>query len=82
MIDREQVLRIAKLARLKITEAEVESLTRQLGSIFEFVERLKSIDTSQIEPTCFLEPTHDPLRDDAEKPSLSPGRRLGQTGRR
>lgn len=71
MIDREQVVRIAELARLKITEAEVERLTRQLGSILEFVEQLKDIDTSAIEPTCFLEPSHDPFRDDVEQPSLS-----------
>jgi aspartyl-tRNA(Asn)/glutamyl-tRNA(Gln) amidotransferase subunit C len=70
MITREQVLRVAELARLKINEDEVETFTKQLGSILEFVEQLKTLDTSNVEPTCFLEPSHDPLRDDVEKPSL------------
>jgi aspartyl-tRNA(Asn)/glutamyl-tRNA(Gln) amidotransferase subunit C len=70
MIDREQVLRVAELARLRISEEEVETFTVQLGSIFEFVERLKNIDTSAIEPTCFVEPLQDPTRPDVEKPSL------------
>ena len=76
MITREQVLRVAELARLKISEEEVETFTKQLGSILEFIEQLKELDTSNIEPTCFLEPSHDPLRDDVEKPSLTPEQAL------
>ena len=71
MIDREQVLRIAQLARLKLSETEIDNFTGQLGSIFEFVEQLNNVDTKNIEPTCFVEPTHDPMRDDIEKPSLT-----------
>jgi aspartyl-tRNA(Asn)/glutamyl-tRNA(Gln) amidotransferase subunit C len=70
MIDREKVLQIAKLARLHLSEQEIEHFTAQLGSIFEFVEQLNGVDTSGVEPTCFMEPGHDPLRDDSEKPSL------------
>jgi aspartyl-tRNA(Asn)/glutamyl-tRNA(Gln) amidotransferase subunit C len=70
MIDREQVLRVAELARLRVSEVEVEKFTVQVGSILEFVEQLKSIDTSAIEPTCFVEPLLDPTRPDVEKPSL------------
>lgn len=72
MITREQILKIAKLGRLKLSDAEVENFTGQLGSILEFVEQLDRVDTTGVEPTCFMEPPHDPLRDDAEKPSLSP----------
>ncbi len=71
MIDREQVVRVAELARLRISEEEVEKFTVQLGSIFEFVEQLRGIDTTDVEPTCFVEPLHDPTRPDVEKPSLS-----------
>jgi aspartyl-tRNA(Asn)/glutamyl-tRNA(Gln) amidotransferase subunit C len=71
MIDREQVLKIAKLARLRLSETEIENFTGQLGSIFEFVKKLDEVDTGTIEPTCFVTPSHDPLRDDIEKPSLS-----------
>ncbi|MBN2037196.1 MAG: Asp-tRNA(Asn)/Glu-tRNA(Gln) amidotransferase subunit GatC [Chitinispirillaceae bacterium] len=70
MIDRDTVLQVAKLARLQLSEQEIEQFTVQLGSIFEFVDQLNSVDTSAIEPTCFVEPLHDPLRDDVEQPSL------------
>jgi aspartyl-tRNA(Asn)/glutamyl-tRNA(Gln) amidotransferase subunit C len=71
MIDREQVLRIAELARLKLSEAEIGNFTGQLGSILEYVKQLDEADTAKVEPTCFMEPSHDPLRSDNEKPSLS-----------
>jgi aspartyl-tRNA(Asn)/glutamyl-tRNA(Gln) amidotransferase subunit C len=71
MINRGQVLKIAKLARLRLSESEIENFTGQLGSIFEFVKQLDGVDTSKVEPTCFVEPSHDTLRDDIEKPSLS-----------
>ena len=73
MITREQILKIAKLGRLTLSETEVESFTGQLGSILEFAEQLNRVDTQGVEPTCFMEPPHDPLRDDIEKPSLTPG---------
>lgn len=72
MITREQILKIARLGKLKLSEAEVENFTGQLGSILEFVDQLDRVDTSNVEPTCFMEPPHDPLRDDNEKPSLAP----------
>jgi aspartyl-tRNA(Asn)/glutamyl-tRNA(Gln) amidotransferase subunit C len=72
MITREQILKIAKLGKLKLTETEIENFTGQLGSILEFVEQLDRVDTKGVEPTCFMEPPHDPLRDDTEKPSLTP----------
>lgn len=70
MIDRTKVLAIARLARLQLSEQEIENFTGQLASIFEFVEQLNAVDTSDIEPTCFMEPEHDPFRDDVEIPSL------------
>jgi aspartyl-tRNA(Asn)/glutamyl-tRNA(Gln) amidotransferase subunit C len=70
MITREQVLKIAKLARLELSEAEIENFTGQLGSILDFTEQLNQLDTSAVEPTCFVAPSHDPLREDSEKPSL------------
>jgi|GEM_PF-243919 len=72
MIDRKQVEYIAGLARLSLTDAEIDSFTRQLGSILEYMEQLDRIDTSKVEPTCFVVPGHDPLRDDCVKRSLAP----------
>ena len=70
MIDREQVLRIAELARLRLSEEETMDFTAQLGSILEYVKQLDEVDAGNVPPTCFVEPSHDPMRDDAEKPSL------------
>ena len=70
MITREKVLQIAKLARLKLSEQEIENFTGQLGSILGFAEQLNQLDTQGVEPTCFMVPPHDPLRDDSETPSL------------
>jgi len=72
MIDKNVVTHIAALARLSLSENETESLTHQLGSILTYVEQLNTIDTSTIEPTAFVAPMHDPLRDDSEMPSLAP----------
>ena len=70
MVDRENVLKIARLARLKLSEEEIIKFTGQLGAILDFVKQLDKVDTGTVEPTCFVEPSHDSLRDDAEKPSL------------
>lgn len=70
MINREHVLHVARLARLRLSEEEIESFTSQLGSILEYVEQLNTADITGVEPTCFVAPSHDPLRDDREAPSL------------
>ncbi len=50
IISREDVLHVAELAHLELTEAEVETFQRQLDSILTYIEKLKELDTSQIEP--------------------------------
>ncbi|HLV32854.1 MAG TPA: Asp-tRNA(Asn)/Glu-tRNA(Gln) amidotransferase subunit GatC [Chitinispirillaceae bacterium] len=71
MIDRQHLLHIAKLARLKLSQEELETFTVSLGSILNYVEQLNSVETDNIEPTCFIAPEHDPLRDDIEAQSLT-----------
>jgi len=70
MITKEEVLKVAKLARLEFSEAEIAGFTAQLDTILDYVNQLSSADISGVEPTCFVAPSHDPLRDDAEAPSL------------
>lgn len=70
MINREEVLKVAKLARLEFSESEIAGFTAQLGSILDYVAQLETADISGVEPTCFVAPSHDPLRDDVESPSL------------
>lgn len=50
-IDREQVQKIAHLARLEITPSEEEQFTEQLSSILEYFEQLSELDTKDVPPT-------------------------------
>ena len=72
MIDKRVVTYIAGLARLALSDKETGSFERQLGSILSYVEQLDKIDTSGVEPTSFIAPAHDPLRDDVRTRSLPP----------
>jgi aspartyl-tRNA(Asn)/glutamyl-tRNA(Gln) amidotransferase subunit C len=51
MIDREQVRKVALLARLELTPQEEEIFTAQVGSILEYVEQLNELDVTGVEPT-------------------------------
>ena len=51
MIDREQVHKVALLARLELTLEEEEQLTTQMGSIFEYFEQLSELDVTDVPPT-------------------------------
>lgn len=51
IIDRARVQQIATLARLQLSEAELDSLTGDLGRILEYVHKLNELDTSEVEPT-------------------------------
>ena len=70
MIDRAVVEKIAGLARLELTDAEKDAHAHDLAAILGYVEQLKAVDTEGVEPTAYLIPEHDPLRDDVVKPSL------------
>jgi aspartyl-tRNA(Asn)/glutamyl-tRNA(Gln) amidotransferase subunit C len=51
MIDREQVRKVALLARLELTPQEEETFTAQVGSILEYVEQLNELDVTDVVPT-------------------------------
>jgi aspartyl-tRNA(Asn)/glutamyl-tRNA(Gln) amidotransferase subunit C len=70
VLSREDVLRIAELARLELTPDEVTLFTRQLADILEYVEQIRALDTSGIEPTSHaINRPHD--RPDVPAPSLA-----------
>ncbi|HEY9576201.1 MAG TPA: Asp-tRNA(Asn)/Glu-tRNA(Gln) amidotransferase subunit GatC, partial [Pseudobacillus sp.] len=50
-ISEEQVRHVANLARLAITDEEVETFTAQLDSIIQFAEQLNELDTTGVKPT-------------------------------
>ena len=78
MIDREQVLHVAKLARLKLTDDEVEKMTGELSKILEHVERMEALDLEGVEPTSHVVALENVLREDVPRPSLSRERALEQ----
>lgn len=51
MISREQVRKVAHLARLELTEQEEVEFTTQLGSILDYFQQLSELDTSKVKPT-------------------------------
>ena len=51
MISKEEVKHIAKLARLGLTSSEIRKFQKELSSILDYIEKLKEVDISGIEPT-------------------------------
>jgi aspartyl-tRNA(Asn)/glutamyl-tRNA(Gln) amidotransferase subunit C len=68
-ITRDEVIHIAKLARLELSDAEIERYQHQLSSILEYADRLKTIDTGNIPPTSSVLPPRSRFREDT--PGLS-----------
>ena len=70
MITREEVLRIAQLARLRLEEEEIERFQRDLDEILTYVESLKEVDTTGVEPRSQFVGQTNVLRSDEVRPSL------------
>lgn len=70
-IDRSTVEHTALLARLELTEEELERFTPQLAKILEAVAVLQRVDTSAVPPTASILPLQDVLREDEPRPGLS-----------
>ncbi len=69
-LPRETVLKVATLARLRLDESEVAAMSDQLGAILDYVARLETIDTSNVEPMVHAIELTNVLRDDVPQPSL------------
>jgi len=67
MINRETVEKIAKLARLQLSESDLEKYTGQLNNILADVEKLKELNTDAIEATTHAVEVANPLREDEVK---------------
>jgi aspartyl-tRNA(Asn)/glutamyl-tRNA(Gln) amidotransferase subunit C len=70
-ITRREVEHVARLARLELAEEEKEQMTAQLDSILEYIEKLKELDTAEVEPTTTVIPMVSVMREDVVRPSLS-----------
>jgi len=70
VIDRDQVLHVAKLARLKLTDQEVEKMASELSGILEHVEHINELELDDVEPTSHVVAVENVLRPDEPRPSL------------
>ena len=70
MLSREEVLHVARLARLHLTEEELERMRVQLDAILAYVDKLRELDVEGVEPTAHAVPLVDVMRDDALAPCL------------
>ncbi|UWG96053.1 Asp-tRNA(Asn)/Glu-tRNA(Gln) amidotransferase subunit GatC [Dehalobacter sp. DCM] len=70
-LSRVEVEHVALLARLQLSEGEVELYTEQLNSILGYAEMLQKLDTDQVPPTAHAVQLYNVLREDEVKPSMS-----------
>lgn len=68
MLDREQVRKVAHLARLELTPEEEEKFTAQLGDILNYFEQLSELDVSDVPPTTRAIDVSNVMRTDAQQP--------------
>jgi len=76
VIEREQVLHVARLARLEISEADIERISGELSGILEHVDRIATLDLEGVEPTSHVVALENVLRPDTPMPSLPRERAL------
>ena len=69
MIDREQVLHVARLARLELTDDEVERMASELSTILDHVDRMTELDLEGVAPTTHVVEVTGALRADEPRPS-------------
>ena len=69
-IDRKTVEQVARLARLELTPEEIDRYGAQLGSILDYMEELKKLDVSGVQPLAHAGDFKNVFRDDAPRESL------------
>lgn len=69
-ITEEQVKNVAEMARLKLTDNEVEQFTKQLDDFLIFAEHIEELDTSNVEATTHVYAIRNVMREDEVQPSL------------
>jgi aspartyl-tRNA(Asn)/glutamyl-tRNA(Gln) amidotransferase subunit C len=69
VIDREQVLHVARLARLELSGDEVDRMSSELSGILEHIEKIEGLDLDGVLPTSHVVPMTNALRPDEPRPS-------------
>ena len=70
MIDREQVLHVARLARLELTDEEVGRMSAELSNVLDHIEKIGELDLDGVPPTTHVVEVSNALRPDVVAPSL------------
>jgi len=71
-ISRDDVAHVARLARLALTEAELETFTDQLAAVLDHAADVEALDLADVEPTAHPLPLGNVLRADVPGPTLDP----------
>ena len=67
----DDVRKVAELARLELSDSDVETMARQLSAIVEYINQLQQVNTDGVEPLAHALDLHDVFRDDVPGQSLS-----------
>src|SRR5256885_15685874 len=79
MLSRDQVLHVARLARLELTDAEGERMSAELSKVLDHIEAIAELgDLDDVTPTTHVGAIKNALRADEPRPSLSPDEALEQ----
>jgi aspartyl-tRNA(Asn)/glutamyl-tRNA(Gln) amidotransferase subunit C len=70
-IERDEVMRVARLARLELVEGEIDRLRRELSDILAAVSKISELDLSDVEPTAHPLSVENAWADDEPRPCLS-----------
>jgi len=81
-LSHEEVEKVALLARLKLSEAELEKFTTQLNQIVGYVEQLQQLDTEDVEPMAHPLPVTNVFRADEVRPSIGTDAALANAPKR
>ena len=69
MLDRDQVLHVARLARLELADGEVERMATELSAILDHIARIEELDLEGVPPTSHVVEVSNALRPDEPRPS-------------
>jgi aspartyl-tRNA(Asn)/glutamyl-tRNA(Gln) amidotransferase subunit C len=70
MLSRDQVLHVARLARLELTDEEIERFSGELSKVLDWIEKIGELDLEDVPPTSHVIDVENALRADEPRPSL------------
>jgi aspartyl-tRNA(Asn)/glutamyl-tRNA(Gln) amidotransferase subunit C len=70
MLSRDQVLHVARLARLELSDDEVDRMASELSGVLDHIEKIGELDLADVPPTSHVVAVENVLREDVPRPSL------------